>query len=762
MKFGLSFLLALLILVGNTLTFAQEESEIVKVFDEAITQYQSGKSDQAAEGLKKVVEMGISPELAYQLREKAGYLVFMEMLTEGGDTREAARAFLSVSEKETADREVNPDKIKEIVERALVGGEESRKATIELSRIGEVAVPHILEHLKDSAKANNARSALVWMNSGATLPLLASLKSKETAIQENVIVALGEIGDRRAIPELKWLAEKGSGQARSLASAALGKIYSPLPVASAKEEFVRRAYEYYIAPPGVIRRPGSKWYVWRWKNDQLEAQEVPGFLYHYKIAEESCYDSLRDDPNYKEAWSLLVRIYFSEYTEAQASVRVAEINQATPAEIEYYKNIHASLETARVLATAAGIDNMMLALEQAIRDGDGDGGAMCLDALAGVCTEKDLGPSNPIFKALTSPDKRLKYAAAMALVKINPSKSFQNSNLVVPVLVDALGESDARTVLVVDNDPDVRNHFLSTLNNKNYAAFGAVDGLEALEKAKTFPTEDLIILDSSLSGTYTAEYVYNNLKSDFRTRNVPIIVTSDAKNWKTDQKLFAGDNTVIDKGITEASFLSIVAETLNEEKRRDYKTESRWIAQRAAESLASIDPTRTVFDLKVAAKGLSEVLRVRPDVIRAPAIRALGNIGDPSALPALVNVFRDPFANENVRATAAWSIGEIFKKSRNVDRATYLALQEGLSDWDDTVKINTGLAVGKASLQGKDRVIVLNQERHKPDRVKPVVDTKPKQPDGSETKPEKKEGDDLEDLDNLDEDKEDKEDFEDF
>ena len=728
LKFGVCFVI--LITLCLSLSYAQQEDEIQKIFKKAVDDYQAGKPDLSIEGLKRVVDLGLTPEMAYQLREEAGYQVFMEMLTDGGDMREAARAFLSVSEQETADRETNPDKIQEIVEKVAGGGEGQWKALIELSRIGESAVQYMIPYLKSNdTAASNIRTALTKMSGGAVLPLSAALRSGNRNIQKNVSAVLGEIGDRRGIADLKWMSEKNSGGAGSIASSSLSKIYSPVAVESSKVEYVRRAYEYYISSPSYIKRPGSKWFVWTWKGGKLVGTEVPSYLYNYKIAEQSCYNALKSDPNYTEAWSLLVRIYFAQYNEAGSVVRTARLNQLSPEQIEIFEKIRQDLEGNRVLAMAAGINNMMLALDQSIEDGDGEVGAMCLEALAGVCTDENLSSNNPIFKALTSSDKRLKYAAAMALVKINPSQSFPNSDQVIPVLVDALGESDARTILVVDNDVDVRNRFLGSLNKFNYAAFGASSGLEALERAKSFPTEDLIILDSSLgTGNYSLDYVYNNLKTDFRTRRIPIIITSNAKNWKRDQKAYAEKATIIDKNIAIPSLLSILSETLNTEEKEDYRTEARLISQKAAEALASIEPNRGVFNLQSAAGGLSGVLTSRPDEIRAPAIVAIGNIGDPSAILELINVFRDPYANAVVRAAAAWSLGEILRKTGNVDRNAYEALREGLSDWNDDVKVASGKAIGKASLPGSDRYIVFKEERYKADRPQPVIDTTPKEP----------------------------------
>jgi hypothetical protein len=68
MKLGVCLLL---LLISFSAGWAQQEEEIVKLFDKAIDDFQTGKSDQTIEGLKKIVDLGVSPELAFSLREKS-------------------------------------------------------------------------------------------------------------------------------------------------------------------------------------------------------------------------------------------------------------------------------------------------------------------------------------------------------------------------------------------------------------------------------------------------------------------------------------------------------------------------------------------------------------------------------------------------------------------------------------------------------------------------------------------------------------------
>ena len=77
-----------------------------------------------------------------------------------------------------------------------------------------------------------------------------------------------------------------------------------------------------------------------------------------------------------------------------------------------------------------------------------------------------------------------------------------------------------QTILIVDDEKDIRELLEYNLNKNNYNTITAIDGLDALIKVNS--KIDLILLDvmmPNLNGYQTCQKIRNNLT----TKNIPII-----------------------------------------------------------------------------------------------------------------------------------------------------------------------------------------------------------------------------------------------
>jgi DNA-binding response OmpR family regulator len=120
-----------------------------------------------------------------------------------------------------------------------------------------------------------------------------------------------------------------------------------------------------------------------------------------------------------------------------------------------------------------------------------------------------------------------------------------------------------KTILVVDDDPDVRLSLKVRLSMHHYNVVFAVDGVSGVaETRKHMP--DLIILDLGLpAGDGFA--VLERLKANERFALIPVIVVSGRDRFANrDRAIKAGARTFLQKPVDNAHLLSVIRQVLGE------------------------------------------------------------------------------------------------------------------------------------------------------------------------------------------------------
>ncbi|RMG15221.1 MAG: hypothetical protein D6731_08810 [Planctomycetota bacterium] len=326
--------------------------------------------------------------------------------------------------------------------------------------------------------------------------------------------------------------------------------------------------------------------------------------------------------------------------------------------------------------------------------------------------------------ALTYGDKRVRYAAAIALAHLNPTSDFANSDQVMVNLIDALGESGQRVILVVERDRGARNRIVGLLRELGYMAFGVEDGLGGLMRAKAFPGEDLIIVSSELNpdglGGDPLEFQFiDSLREDYRTRHIKCMVLTPEERVDEMQTL-VDDGRAIDVITPEIDKATLSDKLLqafgSDAEQRDEKARSDKIAERAALAIASIQQGHTRFAVASAAAALAKNVRRdsgRPDAVRLACLKALQTVGPAAreaALSVLVSEFQDETNSIEVRRELARAMGEVSKGSPLPDEAFQL-LKAALASEDEELWRAAGYALGKAKLSGAQALEVFNEQR---------------------------------------------------
>lgn len=79
-----------------------------------------------------------------------------------------------------------------------------------------------------------------------------------------------------------------------------------------------------------------------------------------------------------------------------------------------------------------------------------------------------------------------------------------------------------RTILVVDDDPDAREFFVTVLEDNGFATVTARDGNEAMERLREV-RPDLVTLDVTMPEK-SGVGVFRGIKEDDQYRDIPVII----------------------------------------------------------------------------------------------------------------------------------------------------------------------------------------------------------------------------------------------
>jgi CheY-like chemotaxis protein len=120
--------------------------------------------------------------------------------------------------------------------------------------------------------------------------------------------------------------------------------------------------------------------------------------------------------------------------------------------------------------------------------------------------------------------------------------------------------AEKKTILVVDDEPDVRT-FLSTLfEDSGYATVMAQDGIEALSRVKE-KAPDLVTLDITMPNKSGVKF-YREMKESAEWRKVPIIivtgVSGEFKTFISTRKQVPPPEGYLSKPIDKTEILKLV------------------------------------------------------------------------------------------------------------------------------------------------------------------------------------------------------------
>ncbi len=123
---------------------------------------------------------------------------------------------------------------------------------------------------------------------------------------------------------------------------------------------------------------------------------------------------------------------------------------------------------------------------------------------------------------------------------------------------------DAKTVLVVDDDPDAREFLTTVLEDNGFATATANDGTEAIAAIEQ-AAPDLVALDITMPEK-SGVAVYRRLKEDDQLKTIPVIVVTgisdDFKKFISSRRQVPPPEGYISKPVDHEQFLKMATDLL--------------------------------------------------------------------------------------------------------------------------------------------------------------------------------------------------------
>lgn len=369
-----------------------------------------------------------------------------------------------------------------------------------------------------------------------------------------------------------------------------------------------------------------------------------------------------------------------------------------------------ALDGVGAIAGAVGASGLLDAFRLGGELKNGDAAACVADAIPGVWDGRAIGEDNSLVQGLTSDDNKIRYAAAIALLRINPPAAFPKSNMVAQIAGDAAASRAVRQVLVIDTDTKNAMNVQRALNQAGFHAVAANAGTDGLSMAKATGGFDAVVVASKLSDI-TVFQVLADLGRDYRTSGAKKIVMAaggDLGTLKAEFDKF-GLAGVAPTSTDSVGVVNVVKEALASPAGDAGRVHANKLSIAASNAIAGANGT--AFNLKDAQKGLAGAAGpgADPEVALAAlnALAKLANIESQSELRGIISTATNSPA---IRVAACRAMATALR-GQTPSKETYDALLEAMGDADVGVRTAAGAAIGCAKLTPEQQADVMNKRR---------------------------------------------------
>ncbi|HUS48467.1 MAG TPA: HEAT repeat domain-containing protein [Phycisphaerae bacterium] len=576
----------------------------------------------------------------------------------------------------TAERS-DPARIAQAIE--MLGGS-SREFQIACERLlksGEYAMPQLITKLRSPDAPESLKDRIVTflpsMKLEAVRPLAEALQSDDPLLLRRLATVLGQIGYPHAAPmlmdvlqspQLKAPAKAAPGAGRSM-EAVRTAVQAALVACAGKEAinktvthlYYELAEQYYYRAESLQSDPrAEQGNVWFWQKDLgLTYKSVPREIFCDVYAMRYARVSLDRDANLGAAVSLWLAAYLRKEADLPAGAKDPTQADDRP--------------PAKFFGLASGPKYLLEVLARGLKDKDVPVAIGAIGALARTGGAKSLataasGGTQPLVDAMSFPDGRVRFFAAVTLAASSPTEQFVGWQMVIPTLNDALRMSGSKRGILVADSSDLGNKVKGLMRAGGWDVVEAAEPGPAIAAAMDVGGADVIVLVDKANAAGAVQA----FRREAMTAKATVIAIGRqkpalAKLAETDKSLviLAGD-----AGDAEISAALSAAAKSGPQTGLTEEEAGRW-AIKAAQVVRALGLEQNkVLAADSALLPLAGLLGDKRAEVRLAAAAALAVMSKPPAQQAIVQLALSGDADEKVRVAAFHSATESVRRFGNL------------------------------------------------------------------------------------------------
>ncbi|HWB09327.1 MAG TPA: HEAT repeat domain-containing protein [Pirellulales bacterium] len=609
-------------------------------------------TDDAYVLLRKLVQSKPDDDAWANLVEKHGSALFLRLaLIEGlqPEGREMSDAALGSADRRARD----PGRLATLIDKLADPSAASRRGAMTRLLGGrEAAIQLLASALVDPARQRvrpAIRETLARFGREALAPLTAMARSPQAAVQTEAIYALGDLGLSVAVLDLlaPALLDTAPPEARSAAREALMRLIGRLPQADeavatllskARSSFAEALQE---QDPDTPPAP-----EWRWDDEKstLVYGTTSPLAIRLEQAANWASDAARLAPRRREALWLAL----ASRIEAEAVRTGADGSEPTGAVAAL------AAEDAYVVEGTLGF---------ALRSGHTVAATAVARVLGQIGTSDLLYTQQPqpgsLVEAARSSDRRLRYAALEAIMRLKPKRPYPGSSHVVEALGYLAGSFAAPRVMAADARSAEAERQAGLLAGLGYETDVATSPRAVVAETVSSPDYLFALIDYTLAAPTSGELL-QRLRRDNRTARLPIGIVASTDDLDSARRLAqkiplatviyrpvdtAGLDWQLQRLLAQAGQRMVAPD----ERLRQARQALDWLTEMAA-------APRGIYNLRRVEGPLTVALQVAE--LSPPAAAVLGVLGTAPSQQALVDLISQPAQPLDVRRAAGRAFAE--------------------------------------------------------------------------------------------------------